>query len=440
MGSFNTSCFVSRQTIAPGDACMVIPIQQQSTYEQVALTYNGEESAQYGVCSSTCYPTRFWRPVGAFIEAEYDDYGRFTLKDSPLNRFKLKDFINEALKMAPVVAQGDNKYHDLAYDLTQFMQQSAADLLAVLTAKGEDKPASTDGDLLWSQSVACWDYIYEVSQEQRMFWRNYKGALRPMNFAAMHRLAFDELVAMTNAYVGWDNESYEMRAFFDRAMAETKERLAELDASIQGETEDAAARKHLRKFFAFDRLRDSLRRVGGSEGSHYPCEGTVFHGAADAYLEGKLDDERLYAVLKPWLEVRYAYSGLEALNLHFEPIVYASQDYQNDVGASYARFVGKVSKAVSKGRILHYCGPLQDYQVTVEDPGVFDVLAKKVREWDGYLEVEASIPDQVRPGCTQVSFQCSLELSDLREFLAEPLEEVAAGCVHLDSLASRTAG
>ncbi len=438
MGSFNTACFVSRQTIASGDACMVTPIMMQSTYRPVELTYGEETSQQYGPCSSTCYPTRFWKPVGSFFEAEYDDYGRVTLTDSKVNRFRLKEFIREALQMTPVVAQGENQYHDVAYDLVKFMTEKAPALLAYLTAKrGEELPAY-DGDLFFAQGVACWEYIYEVAQEQRMFWRDYKGVMRPMNFAIMHRAAFDGLVAMTNAWVGWDKESYEMRTFFDRALGEAKQRMAELDAEAEGASDmNEKQRKHMRKYFAFDRFREAMRRVGGSEGSSYPSEHVVYMEASDAYLDGKLTDDQLFDIMKPWLEIRYACSGLEALNLHFEPIVYASQDYSNEIGDSYAKFVAKVNAQVTRGRNVHHYGEPKDYRFTVSDPEVLKLLGKAAREYDGYWELVAVRPDPDREGCSQVDFQCSLEMEDLQEMLKTFADDNADERVLQDTLTSR---
>ena len=43
LGSFNTSCCASRQTIAPGDKCWIIPISQQGTFEPVRLMHKGKK-------------------------------------------------------------------------------------------------------------------------------------------------------------------------------------------------------------------------------------------------------------------------------------------------------------------------------------------------------------------------------------------------------------
>jgi len=45
--------------------------------------------------------------------------------------------------------------------------------------------------------------------------------------------------------------------------------------------------------------------------------------------------------------MRLVESALEALNLHFEPMVYAPQDYSNSIGTDYARFVSKMAEKIT---------------------------------------------------------------------------------------------
>jgi hypothetical protein len=48
------------------------------------------------------------------------------------------------------------------------------------------------------------------------------------------------------------------------------------------------------------------------------------------------------------LKDRYVVRGLAELNLKLSPIVYASQDYSNEIGKAYAKFVRSVSSTVNK--------------------------------------------------------------------------------------------
>jgi hypothetical protein len=357
MGSFNTSCFVSRQTVAPGDACKVVPIRQQHTYQLLETTFQGVQEKLWGHCHTTCYPTRFWEPVSGFFDAVYDDYGQFTLTDNASNRSLLDEFLSQALRHVPVVLAGKNPSHDVPCDLQAFMAQETPQLLKHL-APTEKASEVSDPHLLWAQAVQCWDYLWEVSREARLFWSDCDKVLRPTSFSVIHIAAFNELVELTGRRVGYSDESYDMREFFNRGMVEVKQWMRgrqEAKAKKTG-SDTLAAPEPGDLVFAPEKLLQSFARVAGNLNFRRMADTEVLYDAFDAYFGGTLDDDGLYEVCKPMLEVRYACSGLEAMNLHFEPIVYAGQDYSNELGVSYAEFVNKVSKKVVRGRDVYSYG------------------------------------------------------------------------------------
>lgn len=400
MGSFNTTCFASKQTVAPGDPCMVVPILQQSSFEPVQLEYGDKQYSMYGVCRSVGYPTRFWKPIGSFFEAVYDDCGRVTLAGTSANRIKLVNFIASALKRTPVVAQGKNRYHDLPYDLKLFMAEEAPAFLQLCTHPyDENPPAGVDADALLKQGIACWDYIFEIAGEQRMFWQDYTGALRPMNFALMHRAAFDALVARTNAQSDWEGKPYAMRAFVERAVTE--------------------ARQLFRRRSAIEHLQEALSRGGGSENSGPSVESEILYELAESLLSGEMTEDEFFEEVAPWLAIRYAYAGLLSLNLHFEPMVYAAQDYDNQIGQAFSEFVSQVSRNVTRGRFESSFGCYRDYSVTARSLEVFKELDSAARERDGHLEVVQTAADPHHLGCLRVRFQCTLNLEGLTNLFEE---------------------
>ena len=97
MGSFNTSCMVSQQVIVPGAETIILPIQQQATYEPVEISKDGKEMSQFGFAHTTCYPTAFWGYAGPMIRGTYDDYGRFNIDDTVENKINLISFFNELI-------------------------------------------------------------------------------------------------------------------------------------------------------------------------------------------------------------------------------------------------------------------------------------------------------------------------------------------------------
>ena len=86
MGSFNTTCMVSQQVIAPNDEVVIFPIVPQSSYSPVELIdKDGSCVEAYGHSSSSCYPTAFWNYAGPMLIGTYDDYGKFELENTVNN-------------------------------------------------------------------------------------------------------------------------------------------------------------------------------------------------------------------------------------------------------------------------------------------------------------------------------------------------------------------
>lgn len=426
MGSFNTTCFASKQTIAPGDACMVVPILQASTFSPVPLKYNGEKSDAYGICDSTCDPTRFWKPVGSFFEAVYADCGRVTLRDTVANRVNLAHFVSEALQSTPEVAEGKNACHDLSYNLRQFMADNAAELLQVVTAERGAKPAlAASADLLFEQRVACWEYIFDVAQEQRMFWRARTVALRPMNYAVMHRAAFDSLVALVSRQRDWEGQPLALSSFVKRSVTNARQVLAELTAEFDaldkaGQSVDRYRARLLAEHSAKEAARESLSRVGSFAGCRYLGEASVFNTLLQGVLvDGRLDDDAFFEQIKPWVAVRYALAGLERLNLHLEPMVYASQDYDNEIGRAFVGFASEVSRQVTSERFAGSFGAYRDYSVAARGRAVLKDLATAVRGHDGHLDVTEIDADASHLGYLRVCFRCTLAVQPLKKLLED---------------------
>ncbi len=394
MGSFNTACFVSRQTIATGDACKVIPIRQAHTYREVETSFGGKNAQLWGHCHSTCYPDRFWAPIGGFFDAVYDDYGRFTLTDNVNNRLLIWAFLTEALQQVPVVAVGENQSHEIPCDLRAFMASTTPQLLAELSPQRRvEAPAlaqapsdvAADSEQLWEQSLKCWDYLWEVARESRLVWA-CGHVLRPAGFAVMHTVAYAELVVISGTARGYRGESYAMRDFFGRALESVKT-WSTARAAPFSKAPSAQRNFGLEAYFAANKFRDAMAVFGGNLNYRLMGEDSLLETAFGAYLEGKLSDDELFESMKPAIEVRYACSALEGLNLHFEPMVYASQDYHNDVGESYAQLVDVVQAKVTRGRDVHYYGAFNGYQVLVKDAAVFKALAERVPDYDASLHL-----------------------------------------------------
>ena len=339
MGSFNTSCFVSRQTIAPRDPVIIIPIAQQKSFNPITFSHNEKNFQQFSFANSGCYPTRFWTPVGPFFHATYDDYGRVAIDNTPLNLYKLLIFIQSCLQNLPHVVNGPNKAHDIPLNLPCYLSEKTPELLSFLQSAPTfyaPPPA------LFDQAHACWDYIYEVAQEYRAFWFDDSPTPRPLSYAICHLHAYTELIELTNSSATWSGTSNEMRTRFDQAFD-----------SLQ--TAPASAPSHLRTFHSMRSL-EKLFNFAQHEGSWYPGEDIATDDILNLCNPDLPAPDYLFELIKPWLEPHYACAALLRLNIHFEPIVSASQDYSNEIGSVYAFFVAKVSSNINTDRKISQYG------------------------------------------------------------------------------------
>jgi hypothetical protein len=342
MGSFNTTCFASGQTIAPGDRAFIMPILQASGDDAVEMAYGGKQYSLYGIANSTCYPHAFWEPYGGFLEGTYDDYGEFELVDTPINRARLLQFIADLVKKSAVVREGENECHDIPVILAYYVEEQTPLVHAALAGSHQaalDRHAGSTA--LLHEMKGAWNYAREAACEHRLFAVNYQGEVRPLQFSVMHGVAFDGLTARYASY---------KRECFDNA----------LDA-IQGQPGPEALAQvsdpELLEALTYMRSMKFMRhfeRLGRFEGLSYPGEAAAIEEALDAYGAGRLDAEGLFAALEPLLDARCVIQGLDNLNLKFSPQVYAGQDYRNEIGRGYAAFVQATSEGVSKIRRDRY--------------------------------------------------------------------------------------
>lgn len=325
MGSFNTTCFASNQTIASGDACWVIPIRQASGDKPVEIQYRDKKYSEYAHASTTCYPTAFWEPVGEPIRAEYYDYGRVEIMRTNENLANVLSLFLYLRELGAVSEKGDNQYHDLSFDIQQFLADKAGSVLDIL----DGKVGNHEFELVKTEMDLAWDYVWEVAHEHRLFvGASYTKPVRQFQFAIVHDSAYQNLIELHESQEPWMHLPRERKAFVTYA------------AGHQGRR-------------APDTITDFLRCGGGCNWAYQLRYDTLSASVKD-YALGNISVDVLYEKLKPWVDFRYFMAGLEMLNLKFSPLVYASQDYNNEVGEMYAKFVGEVSASVCAERNKDY--------------------------------------------------------------------------------------
>ena len=342
MGSFNTTCFVSNQTLSSGNQCYVIAIKQNCGYQPVNVSQGDIKDTATSFSSSSCYPDAFWEPVSEFISATYDDYGQVIFDNAPENTQRIVDLYNELQGLTYTTAQGENAYHDHAFDAAQ---------LKVLSI---DK---------------AWAYLWDVAvHENRVFVPGYnKNSPRQLTFAIISKAAYDYIICMSESYVGYRKESNKREDVINSWLTEEQPKikehrdLAKVAEALSNDGTSKTATQQSELNYAPIRgafyLESSLRELLKRSNVNAPSLGTTYERryayAKEIAATGVISPELMANLVKE-MEFGYVMCGLDALNIKISPMVYASQDYDNSVGRDYAKLVRSVSATISKQQKARY--------------------------------------------------------------------------------------
>lgn len=307
MGSFNTTCFVTQQTISYGDEVVLFPILcNSSDYPVSIIDKNGNRTGVYANTTSTCYPDAFWEFCGQYITAEYDDYGDFTLHTTEDNKESLVHLFKLLKERSYITEAGENSCHDLAFDMSE-LEYDETRFESLLSVFNE----------MWEVSVG----------ENRVFVKSdFKGLPKELSFAVMHKSAFDYLIGLSeNAVRRWNPEG-------------------------------TPRRTKIRAIFNYSRIISSdilmCHDINISQGSGNLMNlyGVHFNEAIIAHLKQPTETsfESVVDSLDKFMNHCYVDAGLEVLNIKIQPIVYCGQDYDNSNGDSYLELVMHVNQKVNE--------------------------------------------------------------------------------------------
>ena len=452
MGSFNTSCFVSNQVIAPQDICRIVPIVQSSTYNDVVLQFADKSMASLrGIANSTCYADCYWKPLSGFIPAEYDDYGQFKLIFSPKTRRDLLSFFHDVYTKCPTVLQGDNEYHDLPFDFAQFLSTDAPDIHKIFTKKSasssnvndelvSDEPVRdlTLNTGLDAQLTACWNYIFKVASKHRLF-IYHSQTLRPLQFAVMHEVAYESLIETSSSGENWEGEPMAISSFLKRTLKEARAqgedamkrfgKKTDSKESLPGTAESSVQTLDNSFYFEWamaDTLRSSLERISGNcrlgnSRQEYQLLSKLCKGIAT----GAVSDDEFVERTSFLVADRYAIAGLECFGIRFSPMVYSGQDYSNEEGQAYVRFVEKISAKVTRGCLTRMYGEFNHYAFEANSEAQVLELMKLASYYDAAAEIVTldvspavnSVEETSHP--VRVVFACTLEVDDLKDMMGD---------------------
>ena len=329
MGSFNVSCFASRQTLSPGERCVVVPILQQASRQPVPLRVQGTATQEYGFADAAREPGDFWSPFGGPIEAVYRDSGRVTLRDTPASRFWLKRFFDDLVQRSVTTLAGRNCYHDLPFDFPAFLAEHRITIVSGMPQAPLPAFDPLEVPDFMAQATKCWEYVEEVASKHRLFANAAEDApVRSLALAIVSGTAFDAL-----------------RDFSRDRQARFEQLYARLQPASDGPRSVPDARQ-------VTSLAMELQRCLAGVAQELACVPQIqdrFWTQVDAWLAAtESTAHSLRQQLQPYLDLAYLDYGLRVLNVFWSPMVMAGQDETNEYGRAYARFVEQVSRSVNE--------------------------------------------------------------------------------------------
>jgi len=201
---------------------------------------------------------------------------------------------------------------------------------------------SPDSEYSFEQLIGVWDEIWMVTVEHRLFVRNYKHDARQFQFAVMHQKSAEFLIEMVSDQKAWDGVSYHQYNYFENFVKSKLSKLGDETKEVPPELLE----------FVFWRI-ESLDgyRIGDSEGSFISSLYRSPNGVIDilqTMVSGDFNKmPELFQLYKLQLDHRYIHRGLDDLNTKLSPMVYASQDYSNNIGSAFLEMVKTVNAGIN---------------------------------------------------------------------------------------------
>lgn len=343
MGSFNTTCVISHQTIKSKDEVYIFPIFQSSSYEEIEFQYEDYQNniikeKQYSYANTSCYATAFWDNAGPIIEGSYYDYGQFNLTNSENNIKNIQILFNILYENSAETLEGENKSHDIVFNMKNLYNPKEHYSFEALSD-------------IWSQ-------MYEALQENRIFIKDNSNKYRPFAVTACHKAAGEYFV---NQYkdlkalaVTEFNKSYQIVSKYLNYLTGdgvNPQLLDMVNDSLSWPLQSMLGLKDLHFSqgsaqsleYKYQRSDEQLKEIIAILKDNYKND------PESKELSSEICD-KLYNEVKPIMLHKVILAGMEHLNIKLAPMPYAYQDYSNDIGNSYTKMVKEVNKTI-KGQL-----------------------------------------------------------------------------------------
>lgn len=350
MGSFNTKCFVSNQTISTDDKVLLFPIRSQQCYGysplevervQLGCQRNTAEATIEKILRPTdqslCYANAWWAPVSAPIEAVYDDYGRFELEHTPTNYEAVVSLLDYWYKVLVKVLPGENTAHDIGFDFREHWTH---------TSKRDDSPS-------WDEIDKVWSTVSDVLHEGRLFgYSPFRGEdVQQYAVSVMSKHTADYLVNRAAELQQEERDYFERRGeplplWMDPAaqirveLKMIQRRLRELPEE-SSPVKAAVALAELRMNQLHRAFNERVDNVESTEPREVILLG-IMHAFTSGGMSVEIAAEGLIAEREYRAKALTIIGMLNNWHLYFVPQFYAGQDYSNEIGSEILKLTQTV--------------------------------------------------------------------------------------------------
>lgn len=353
MGSFNTTCFLSQQTIAPEDKVVLFAVQRSRGYKPVELSYSYRDYQEpknaapktktlsaYSASASTAYSDAFWSAKGPMLTGEYSDYGQFTLDNTEENNLSLKCLLDEMRTILAETHQGENQYHDHALNIKELYDPQK--------------------EYEFSELAEIFDRLVEQASEGRLF--EASDPAEEISFAVMSKHAADYCLGLQT---DWKDRF-------------KKDLLNAIELSLINDDKVVEKKDIVTDMFSFTmRIEGALNQMSANRVSLISEYGELFkeftkYLSQDIKGDNKMSDQQLADELyerffRIPFERNAILMSLENFNTKISPIVYASQDYSNEIGSDYLKMVQHVNERLKEDLKARYGDEDEDYEENEEN-------------------------------------------------------------------------
>ena len=447
MGSFNTQCFATKQTIAPDDKVFIFPVIPATGYSPVELSGQGANPAlkAFAASCTTCHANRYWQPLGLCLQGRYADYGEFELDSSELNLRQLLMFYRFLLEHSFIAEQGENSAHEGAFNLEQYALNQGDLVLdeesQTRFALNDNAPANLVGSRTETQLMAFWEHFEKAQSKGRVFTthpyqdnpvrsvhlavaseaavRSAKVALRDIperyypsevyeNFTA-HNLelvrnlknwARRKAASVTDGFacesiVAFLQEKYPAVNWPEGVLSLFESYLSQgiNSSSVLDWIYSEALCQRAASFCKLFQVSDS--------GGFLQIFESVFRNrvAQEICSEHAELSEEFVAWFECNMDLDLFLRVLQHLDLAIEPMGYVTQDYDNSVGAYYSKWVASVSDEIRTNRLKHYeeeDGPVQAQQSTERE--LVKLTQQVLDQYRSFNEAQANAQADIESG------------------------------------------